>query len=143
MTKYINGKTKIIIICKQHGIFKQKPTDHLNGCGCPLCKESQGEKQIRVFLEKNNIEFIPQYKFPNCKYKQKLSFDFYIPNRNLCIEFDGEQHFNRFRFENDDVGLNIRKIRDNIKSEYCKNNNIRLIRINCRDNISEILNSQF
>lgn len=34
---YVNSKTKVRIICKEHGEFLQNPNSHLNGCGCPYC----------------------------------------------------------------------------------------------------------
>ena len=60
------------------------------GYSCPICDESKGEKFVRQYLESNNIEFIQEYKFNDCKHKRSLPFDFYIKEYNLCIEFDGE-----------------------------------------------------
>ena len=82
LTDYINQKVKVKIICNIHGTFIQKPSNHLAGHNCPNCiTNSKGEIQIKSFLEKNNINFIPQYKFNDCihpKTKWKLSFDFYL-----------------------------------------------------------------
>lgn len=65
--------------------------------GCPHCTEKQslGERKIKEILEKEKIQYIPQYKFIDCKYKQCLPFDFYLPQKNICIEFQGEQHYNK------------------------------------------------
>lgn len=95
--------------------------------GCPKCTEHQslGEKRIRELLEYKKIQYIPQYRFENCKYKQSLPFDFYLPQKNICIEFQGEQHYNACSLYYSD----IQKIRDDIKKEYCERNNIRLILI--------------
>ena len=57
----------------------------------------------------------------------RLRFDFYLPDYNCCIEYDGIQHFEGW--SNSLLNLRDNKYRDNIKEEYCKNNNIRLIRI--------------
>lgn len=47
---YINNRTKVDIICPEHGIFKQTPSDHLKGCGCPLCY-AEKRKQVKTKLE--------------------------------------------------------------------------------------------
>ena len=52
---YINNRTPIKIKCKKHGIFYQKPNSHLNGHGCPVCRESKLEKEIYTFLQEKNI----------------------------------------------------------------------------------------
>ena len=70
-----------------------------------------------------------------------MPFDFYLPAYNLCIEFDGEQHFKSIKHFGGEKRLSIQKIKDNIKTEYCKNNNIKLLRIPYYDfnNIEKIL----
>ena len=126
---YKNSKTKIIVICKKHGPFKILPRDHINKKnGCPICKESKGSNKIRKYLEKNNIKYIQEKKFNDCKDKRELPFDFYLPKYNLCIEYDGEQHFKSIKhWGGDEKYKNIQK-HDNIKNKYCKDNNIILIR---------------
>ena len=92
-----------------------------------------------------NIKYIEQYKFDDCIYKDKLIFDFYIPSLNTCIEYDGEGHYKPFRFNKDKETMQKKleetQIRDAIKTQYCKDNNIKLIRIPYFefDNIDEIL----
>jgi len=132
---YINSKTKVIIGCPIHGDFKQMPNYHIMGQGCPICKESKGEKKIRIFLVENNILFDYQKKFPNLIYKKSLIFDFYLPKYNLCIEYDGEQHFKPIDYWGGLDGFKLRQIKDNIKTKYCKNNSINLLRISFEDNI--------
>ena len=75
----------------------------------------------------------------SCKYKRNLKFDFYVPDINTCIEFDGEQHETMYRFEKDDKRLKIRMMRDKLKTEYCQNNDIKLIRIKHNDSIEDKL----
>jgi very-short-patch-repair endonuclease len=120
-------------------MFIQKPTTHLKGCGCPMCNESQGERKISQILENKKINFISQKKFDGCLYKRKLKFDFYLPDYNTCIEYDGEQHNVMYRFEKTNERLKIRQKRDKIKNEYCKENNIHLIRIKYNESIEEKL----
>lgn len=133
---YKNARTNVKIICPIHGIFEQNSHTHLRGSGCPICGESKGEKNIRKILQKNKIDFEIQKSFENCKFINNLFFDFYIPSRNICIEFDGKQHFepNNF-FGGVDVFKNIQR-RDQIKNEYCHNNNIRLYRIRYDEDVN-------
>jgi len=143
LINYINAHTKIKIICPIHGIFEQTPNKHTSGRGCPFCHESKGENKIKNFLDNNKIKYINQKKFEGCKYKRDLKFDFYLIEKNICIEFDGDQHFEKYRFEKNDDRLKIRQLRDKIKSEYCLNNNIELVRIGSKDikNIDTILSN--
>lgn len=125
-TEYKNCSTDVIIKCKKHGYFKQNPYTHLQGSGCRLCNNSKGEENISKCLKKFKIFFEREKKFKNCRNILELPFDFYLPEHKICIEFDGEQHFKekigRFDFEKI-------KINDEIKNNYCSENNIDLIRI--------------
>ena len=136
--EYKNANEKVIIICSKHGEFLQKPNAHTSGkTGCPICIETKGETAIRVFLENENINFIPQKKFNECKNLYPLSFDFFLPDYNICIEFDGEQHFRVVEFWNNNLEEN--QLRDGIKNKFCKENNIRLIRIRYDENVNYTL----
>lgn len=137
-TVYIHSKKHILIICPIHGSFFQQPSSHLRGYGCKNCHESIGEKAIRLFLEENKINFIPQKKFKNCKHINELPFDFYLPNKNLCIEYDGEQHFKPIKYWGGQKSFDLTKKRDKIKNEYCKKNNIILIRFSYKDSILQM-----
>jgi very-short-patch-repair endonuclease len=140
---YKTNKTKVIIICPKHGDFIQIPNDHLNGAGCPICKKSRGEKIIFSYLKENNIEFEIQKKFKNCINTKNLYFDFYIKKYNMCIEFDGRQHFeNSDYFGGEKEFMKIKK-RDEIKNKFCLDNNIKLIRIMYNENIIEKLKDIF
>lgn len=137
----INAKAKITILCKKHGAFKQATGMHLFGVGCPTCRESKGERGIRHYLIEKNINFIAQKKFDECKDSNYLPFDFYLPDFNICIEFDGEQHFKEVKhFGGVEYLKNIQK-KDKIKTEFCLKNDISLIRINKRnfDKIHELI----
>jgi len=137
---YNNMRTKVSIICKEHGIFNIRPLKHIHEQrGCPMCKESKGERKIRFLLESNNIVFKSQKRFKECKNINILPFDFYLPEHNICIEFDGIQHFQPMNiWGGKEEFKNIQK-RDQIKNEYCENNNIRLIRIRYDEDIKEKL----
>ncbi|MFW6226075.1 MAG: hypothetical protein ACOC3V_03880, partial [bacterium] len=136
---YKNAHTKVKIICNTHNIFEQSPQSHLNGRGCPSCYKSKGEDVIMEYLVNNKIVFNFQKTFNDCCDKRKLKFDFYLPKYNICIEYDGEQHYrvvNRFGGEK---GFINRQRKDKIKNNYCKENNIYLLRIKYNDNIVDIL----
>jgi len=140
LVEYINTKTKIKIICKKHGVFEQTPNKHLQNRGCSTCNSSKGELFIKDLLDKNKIKYECQKFFKDCKYLDLLKFDFYLIDYNICIEYDGEQHYEISSFfGGKEEFINIQK-RDNIKNEYCRNNNIHLIRIKYNDNILERLN---
>ena len=142
-TDYIGAKTKTIIICRIHGEFEQTPTNHLKGQGCPICKESIGEKTIRKHLKTHNIEYIQNKRFENCKDKYVLSFDFFIPSHNICIEFDGRQHFEVVKHFGGIDSLNLQIEHDNIKNKYCYDNSIELHRIRYDQDIISSLNFIF
>jgi len=136
---YVNSKTKINIICPIHGKFEQIPSSHLNGKGCPKCKESKGEREIRLWLEDNNIKYLPQHTFPDCKNKRELPFDFYLPKYNLCIEYNGIQHYEPIKHFGGIKKFNKTINNDTIKCNYCNNNDINLIIINDIKNVIKIL----
>ena len=138
---YVKSMSTICIICPIHGEFKQKPSDHLSGYGCPRCNESKGEKSITNYLKINGFDYIKQKKFNNCRNVMKLPFDFYLPDYNLLIEYDGEQHFKPTEYWGGETAFKKQLFNDNIKNEYAKNNNINLLRIRFDEykNINEIL----
>ena len=137
--KYINNSTKVKIICSTHGMFLQTPNDHINGVGCPTCKSSKGELAVREYLLSHNIDYVEQKTFEDCKDKSKLRFDFYIPSQNICIEYDGIQHFQPISTFGGQKGFEECIKRDKIKTNYCQEHNIKLIRIKYDENIQEIL----
>lgn len=112
---------KMEIICPIHGSFFQTPSNHLQGQGCPYCKESKLEIEIKQLLEDNHIEFIRQYK---TWWLGKLSLDFYLPNKFIGIECQGKQHFNMGGW---DESFDIIKERDERKLKLCQEHNIKLL----------------
>jgi hypothetical protein len=103
-------------------------TGNTKSCGC--IKKSFGEQKIKELLEENNIIFEQEKRFKDCKDELPLPFDFYV-NNEYIIEFDGIQHF-EFKEDsgwNTEEHLKITQKHDKIKNEYCKNNNIPIIRI--------------
>ena len=116
---------------------------------CPQCslKISKGETIIYNYLNQNNIKFKKEAIFKDCRDKKPLPFDFYLPNQNICIEYDGKQHFEPQDFSghgNSESEFKETQLRDSIKTQYCKDNNIKLIRIPYWDfdNIETILRKE-
>lgn len=139
---YINVRTPILHKCKIDGCeWMSAPHNVLAGKGCPQCSESSGERQVRQWLDKNNIAYEFQKTFKNCKDKRLLPFDFYLPKLNMCIEFDGEQHYRPIEYFGGEGKFELQQKHDNIKREYCKNNNIKLLEIPYFEDVEEKLNN--
>ena len=127
---YKNAHAKVIIFCKKHKkYFEKMARQHLMGRGCPFCGESTGETKIRSILEGKKIKYIKEKTFDDCKNKASLMFDFYLPEHNSIIEYDGIQHFKPIGFFGGENGYKSLLVRDNIKNEYCRENNIHILRI--------------
>lgn len=118
---YVEDKIKVLIGCKKHGYFLQNPSNHLNGTGCPRCQHSKGENNIRKYLLEKNISFEEQKKFSDCRDKICLSFDFYLPDYNLLIEYQGIQHYESKEVFGGDTRLEDQIYKDNIKRYWCSN----------------------
>jgi very-short-patch-repair endonuclease len=107
----------------------------------PRCFVSKGERVISDYLKKNNITFIPQKRYKNCRYKHPLPFDFYLPDNNILIEYDGKQHFipDGRMVTVEDFQKHVQK--DTIKLKYAIGNGITLLRISYleTDDIAQIL----
>jgi hypothetical protein len=142
-TNYINTKHKVPILCQKHGVFFQTPNNHLQGAGCPHCLRSLGEEKVAAFLDAHNIEYKTQYKFNNdilfCG-NRFFKADFYLPNHNIVIEYNGQQHYKDVIIFSERT-LEEQKERDFALRQYCKEHKITLIEIPYwdYDNIDEIL----
>lgn len=133
---YINARTPIFvkrILCGHE--YKISPDNLLRGKGCPACgiKQSKYMDFVEKYLKDKNILFEKEKYYDDCRYVRKLPFDYYLPSYNVCIEVDGE-----FHFEDNSVYKNWHsgrssyeevKKRDGIKTKYCLDNGIKLIRL--------------
>ena len=129
---YANCKTRIKHKCSKGHIYSQSPDMHttpnrLNGC--PVCNESHGERFIRNYLDKNNIKYIPQKKFNNLKDKQLLSYDFYLPDYKILIEYQGKQHYESFEYFGGKDKFRKQQYHDKLKREYANDNGYRLLEL--------------
>jgi len=134
---------KVFIFCKKcNDWFKQKAGAHLyHYQGCKYCTSSKGENIIRQILKRLKVSFETEKTFKDCKNIHNLHFDFYIKKYNLCIEFDGKQHFKPVKYWGGNKHFNYIKKIDLIKNNYCKQHKLKLLRISYKEfkNISEIL----
>lgn len=109
---------------------RQLVRGHTMSCGCR--HQSKWEMFIADYLASLNVIFQQQKRFVDCKNKKQsdmLPFDFYLPEHNICIEYDGEHHFHPIELWGGYEKFLINQENDNIKNEYCKNNNITLLRL--------------
>jgi hypothetical protein len=136
--EYINAHTKIETIHNKCGYtWGVRPADFLiNGSRCPKCNESKGEISINNFLIQNNYIFERQFKFDECSYKRPLPFDFAVFHNEeekrkgtpFClIEYNGQQHYMPVDYFGGEPAFEEQKIRDNVKQDYCKKNQIPLL----------------
>lgn len=150
---YTNNTTKNLEIlcpeCKEEIIVTSRRNflQH-GGQVCSNCetKGSSGERRIRHYLESNEILFEDEKWFDDCRDVKPLPFDFYLPDYNALIEFDGKQHYEDRGYKSGRFSdtLEYTQRHDKIKTNYCLSNNINLIRIPYWDynNIESILDEQ-
>lgn len=138
-TAYVDSLAPVIIICSKHGEFSQLPNNHLKGCGCPKCNESKGEKAIREYLESINLSYVSQYKITLSN--NKLAYvDFYIPDKNIFIEYNGIQHYTPVKHFGGSIRYAKQQERDDFVRDYCKIKSITLIEIPYNEDINNYLN---
>lgn len=95
-------------------------------CGCVI---SRGNNKIKQLLLDLNISFISEKTFEDLYYVGKLRFDFYLPKYNILIEYQGKQHYEPQQPFGGLERFEIQTKCDNLKREYCKKHNIKLIEI--------------
>jgi hypothetical protein len=144
------GYKKIWWLCSNSAnhVWETSISNRVHGYGCPLCRESHGEKEIAKVLTENKIDFRRQYSFSSCRNKIVLPFDFVVSQQGrvvAAIEYQGAQHFVPSTFGSKKMSgedcLKIIKHRDAIKLEWCAKNDIPLLRISYKEfeNINEIV----
>lgn len=130
-----NDYTNIKVKCKKCNYeWKTKGVYITQGHSCPKCNMSNYEKRIESLLCNLGIKYFPQYKIDDCRDKLPLPFDFYLPKYNTLIEVDGQGHYMPIRFNGTSekealISYNIIKQHDKLKTQYCHDNRINLIRI--------------
>ena len=135
--EYKDLKTKTFFHCNKCDYrWETAPIYVLTGNGCPRCSSSKGEKKILYWLEKNwsKDDWVAQKKFRDLRGTGNglLSYDFYIPSNNLCIEFQGIQHYAPTKFHrnhNAEAQFLIQQEHDRRKRQYCEEHGMTLLEI--------------
>ena len=146
---YVNSSTKIEMKHRKcNHEYKVAPNNFINGSRCPKCRESKGERVICDYLKSNGYTYSTQFEFDDCKDKRSLKFDAVVFNNDnsikCLIEYDGEYHYISYEFSGGDKKLHVQQRRDAIKTKYCADHNIPLMRIPYWefDNIDAILTKE-
>ena len=127
--EYMNNHTKVCIICPKHGEFWQEPSSHTNGVGCPKCNLSHLEQSVMNYLDDVGISYDYQKRFD---WLGLQSLDFYLPDYNVGIECQGEQHFFPVDFAGKGVEWACKEFdklikRDKRKKALCEEHGIKLL----------------
>lgn len=130
------GKNAHIPIPVRHNIcgniYEVRPYNFIyNNRRCPYCNRSNGELFIKEYLVKHSIGYEAQKIFSDCKDKRSLSYDFYVPEFNTLIEYQGVQHYQPIEFFGKDY-FEIQKKHDSIKRNYAEEHKINLLEISYR-----------
>lgn len=130
--EYINLNTKIDICHDECGtIFSIHPASYFNQLKkCPNCNiKSLGEHTTKEVLEDLGIEFEREKRFEGCRHVHTLPFDFYLPKYNICIEYQGIQHYQPVKQFGGQENLEYTLKMDGIKKDFCNKEGIKLIEI--------------
>ena len=132
---YINIDTAMIITCLKHGDFLQTPYKHIR-CkqGCPMCVQSHLEEEISSLLKKNGIKYVYENHF---NWLGLQSLDFYLPEYNLAIECQGEQHYKPIEQFGGNEGFLNSQERDKRKKKLCEENGVKLLYYTHYKNVNE------
>lgn len=132
-TEYRNRNSKLAFIHNYCGFMFETSwaSFYGNNSGCPKCLTPKGETEIEKYFVSEGLvpekDYFTQYFFEDCKNERFLYFDFYIPSENLCIEYNGKQHYEPVEFFGGEKEFKKNVYRDSIKKEYCLKNNIRFL----------------
>lgn len=142
---YTNASEHVDVECKVCGHRWSPVAKSLtHGAGCPRCAMSHGERTIKRYLDDYNVEYVPQKQFEQLVGINGglLSYDFYLPQYNLLIEYQGEYHDGTVPIQTE-VEFLKQQEHDKRKKEYAKVHNIKLLEIWYWDfgNIEQILHN--
>lgn len=111
-------------------VYKARYSDIQCGhTGCPYCNSPKGELIISKILNSLNINYEAQKTFDDLKDKSYLSYDFYIPDQNILIEYQGLQHYKPVKHFGGENQFKLQQQHDKFKSEYAKSHNYKLIAV--------------
>lgn len=149
--EYVNGTTPIRFYCTKHNVYYTKTPNQVlcNKNGCPKCVPKYAENSVADVLDEFGVEYIREYTFEECRDKYKLPFDFYLPEYNVAVEYDGEDHYMPINRNGRGEKVSVDKLKytqhhDKIKNDYCVANGVGLIRIPYweKNNLEEFIRQQ-
>ena len=134
--EYVNNKTKVCIICPEHGEFWQSPNSHISQKqGCPKCGELKNKTETHLYnflINNTNYKIIRQKTF---KWLGKKKLDIFIEDLNIGIEYQGRQHFETIDYFGGLNGFNTTVKRDTEKFQQCNKHGIKLLYVSYEKNI--------
>lgn len=135
-SEYLGARKKILVTCPEHGDFEQVVHAHLAGGGCPLCVDamnSKGVQRITAWLEARSIHFVREMTFDDLRSEKnevyRLRCDFFLPEHDAIIEFDGQQHFLPNSLWGGEEGFRVLKANDEKKNKWANEKGYRMVRI--------------
>lgn len=141
LDKYINNYTKIKVKHIECGnLYEVIPNNFLNGKRCPFCTNTpKGEVIITKLLDTLSINYEYQKTFDDLKDKSCLSYDFYLPDQNILIEYQGIQHYQPIDYYGGEAKFKTQQKHDQIKLDYAKEHGYNLIAVPyTEDSLSKI-----
>lgn len=136
--EYVNAHTKVCIICPEHGEFWQTPTGHLVGGGCKECTTFKSEKIVGDFLKNKAIKII---RWKTFEWLGRMNIDIFLPDYNIGIEYQGEEHFKPVKHFGGDERFKKRIEADKKKLDLCNKNGVRLLYVSFyKDPTYEVIN---
>lgn len=139
LESYVNTHTKIKFKCTIcNNVFKSEPNSVIRLSGCPYCNQYKGELEISKYLDTLGIAYESQKKFSDLKDTRNLSYDFFVTEYKLLIEYNGEQHYKPINFFGGKPAYEKQVKHDETKKKYAKENNYKLLTIRYTTNIDSI-----
>jgi predicted nucleic acid-binding Zn-ribbon protein len=131
LDSYVNNKTKIRVKHNECGhIYYVAPTEFFShNTRCPFCNSSKGELIITKILNKLSISYKAQKTFDDLKDSQPLSYDFFIPDQNILIEYQGIQHYEPVDHFGGEDKFKLQQKHDKMKADYAKDHGYHLIAV--------------
>lgn len=137
---YKSTHTKVNIVCPVHGDFYQTPVNHITHMqGCPKCnRSSKGERLIIETLNQRSVEYVKEFAVQVDG--RNLRFDFYLPQFNLLVEYDGWQHHKySSKYHKTQQDFEDYRLRDQLKMQWAVDNKYKVCRFsNFRSVVKDI-----
>ena len=128
---YVNNATKLRVkhnVCGN--VYKVRPEDFFShNTRCPYCNSPKGEDIINKILKSLGINYKYQKTFSDLKDNKLLSYDFFIPDQNILIEYQGIQHYQPITYFGGNARFELQQRHDKMKSDYAKSHHYKLIAV--------------